>query len=249
MLLDLLEYNPGENMKSRFIIYPLFISLAVFGCSAPTVFDLTPADTEYTYVQGREVVSQEDSVALTLLNFEYQERNTFTFYTEITNNSNVTYTIDPAMFYAEILEPALCGFAKRISVVDPEIKIKSIDEDISSTEASKGAAIGMNIIFGLFNAVVDIASDAPAGKVIEDVAYWSNSAQEEALEHDIKTKDLRNLKKHWQNNVLRKTTLAPGEYFGGIFYLPIQFEAKLIKLGLPIYNTVHKFIFEQKQYN
>ncbi|VAX22324.1 hypothetical protein MNBD_IGNAVI01-610 [hydrothermal vent metagenome] len=236
-------------MNLRFIFYPLFICLTAFGCSAPAVFELKPIDAEYTYMQGREVVSQEDSVALTILNFEYQEGNTFTFYTEITNNSNVTYTIDPSKFYSEILEPTSHEIVKKISVVDPEIKIKSIDEDISSTEASKGAAIGMNIIFGVFNAVVDIASEAPPGQVINDVAYWGDSAQNEAEEHDIKIENLQNLRKHWQNNVLRKTTLAPGEYFGGIFYLPIQYDVRIIKLILPIYNTVHEFIFEQKRFN
>jgi len=236
-------------MKSILLLYSIVISLIAVGCSAPTVFDLNPADEEFNYHQGRVVVSREDSVAATLLNFEYHEGSNFSFYTEITNNSNESFLVDPAQFYAEILKPSAKGDVTLISVIDPETKIQLIEEDISSNEASKKTAIGMNMLLGLFNAVVDIASEAPAGKFIDDMVYWGNNANNEAIEHDIEKENLQNMKRHWINNVLRKTTLAPGEYFGGVFYLPVQYDAKLIKLILPLNSTRHEFIFQQKRMN
>ena len=235
----------GGTMKPILLLFSTLIILADVGCSAPTVFDLRPSGQDFNYHQGREVVSREDSVAMTLLNFEYHEGRNFSFYTEITNNSSETYIIDPSLFYAEIIKPT--ENINKIFIVDPETKIISIQGDISETENSKETAIGINVLFGLFNAAADIASKAPAGKVIDDIAYWGNNAHNEAIEHDIKKENLQNLKSHWVNNVLRITTLAPDEYIGGIFYLPVQFDASLIKLVLPINNTKHEFVFQQRR--
>ncbi|MEN8194724.1 MAG: hypothetical protein ABFS12_18025, partial [Bacteroidota bacterium] len=229
-------------MKSRFGLLLLSICFVTIGCSAPTVFNLETTDSEYNYHKGNKVVWREDSIATTLLNFEYHEGEYFSFYTEITNNSNSTYLVDPALFYAEIIKPS----SKGIAVIDPELKIKQIEDEIRDTESSKEAAIGMNIIFGLFNVVADIASDAPPEEVVDDVAFWGTSAHNEAVEHDIAKENLHNLKLYWEKNVLRKTTLAPGDYIGGLFYLPVQYDAELLKLVVKVAETEHKFIFEQR---
>lgn len=233
-------------MKLFLIIKVFLIYLLLTACSAPTVFELKPTTDEISYNQGREIIFSEDSASTILLNFEYQEGNNFSFYTEITSNNKEAILVDPSLFYAVIIEPKNAGIVKRISVVNPETKIQTIQEDIVNTESSKGAAIGMNVLLGLFNVAVDIASDAPPGKVFDDATFWGYNAHAEAEEHNAKEENLRNLKRYWEDNVLRKTTLQNDEYIGGIFYLPIEEKAKMLKLVLPIEGKSHEFIFEQK---
>jgi len=232
-------------MKSKIFLFLILLTLSFFGCSAPSVFYLRPAGEEFHYDQGREVVSRSDSVATTFTNFEYQEGKTFSLYAEISNNSSETFLVDPSLFYVEAFKPEN-KFITKYFVIDPEEKISLIQEDIINTETSKESAIGVNIFLGLINTVADIESEAPVEKVIDDAVYWGNNAYNEAIEYDIQKENLQNMKSHWVNNVLRKTTLAPGEFIGGLFYIPIQPEANLIILILPIGNTTHKFVFQQK---
>ena len=180
------------------------------------------------------------------MNFEYQEGDNFSFYTEITSNSQEPIIVDPSLFYAVILKPEENNTSKKISIVNPETKIKSIQEEIINTESSKSAAIGMNVLLGLFNVAIDIASDAPAEKVLDDAVFWGYNAEAEAYEHDAKEENLRNLKGFWENNVLRKTSLNQDEYIGGLFYLPIHMDTKLLKLIIPVNGYDHEFVFRQK---
>lgn len=234
-------------MKARILFILLLIGYFAAGCSAPAVFELATADEEFNFHHGRELVWREDSTATTLLNFENYDGSNFSFYTEITNNSNEPYEVDPSNFYVEVLTPEMPENARQIAVIDPEKQIDAIDNGIADNEKSKDAAVGFNLIAGLFTAAVNIATDAPAEKVVDDIAYWGSSAYDESVRHDIEKENLQDQKRYWQNEVMRKTTINPGEDFGGTFYVPVNRKAARIKLVMPLNNTIHEFIFEQRK--
>ncbi len=232
-------------MRSILLFHLILLYTLFTACSAPTVFELKPTTEEISYNQGREIIYSEDSTSTILLNFEHQEGDNFSFYTEITSNSQEPILVDPSLFYAVILEPKENGISNIMAVVNPETKIKTIQEEIVNTESSKGAAIGMNVLLGLFNVAVDIASDSPPGKVFDDAVFWGANAEAEASEHDAKEENLINLKRYWEDKVLRKTSLNQDEYIGGIFYLPIHTDTKLLKLIIPVNGNNHEFTFIQ----
>ncbi len=64
-------------------------------------------------------------------------------------------------------------------------------------------------------------------------------------EKEIEIENLKHKREFWKNNVMRKTSVHPGEDFGGIFYIPIERFAKKLKVVMPLHSVKHEFEFDQ----
>lgn len=224
----------------------VFISFLLNNCS-PSLFMLDP-DENSSFEMGRKVCEKEDSKAYSSVSFEEQSNDNFIFYVFVHNKGQNNLLFDPANIYTK-------NFDKDKNLIitegnyafDPEIQIREIDKSIDDREDVHETVTGLNIVFSLFDTIVDLNDDEDNNteEVLENIAIFAGNQINEEIDYESDIDYLKANRAHWKNDVLRKTELEQKENAEGIVYIPINSEAAFVKLYLPIGNTTHVYKFKQ----
>lgn len=229
-----------------FIYLIAVISSSLPGCYAPKkIMRLTPVDTGTEWYNGREIVTSANKNAVISLNCEGMRNGYHVMFLQYDNRSNRKITIEPDdICFDTYITEKINGrdtLVKRfrLSAVDPELQIRSIDESLNTLEAEKNSRTSLEMFGSLLGAASSI-SDAgkklspeekeKREKLLEERERKSLQAEEE---YRNKKYDLNNEKDYWENSVMRKHTVYPGERLAGNIYFPVDDRAELIRVFIP----------------
>ena len=236
-----------SKLKFIFLIVPFLL----FNCAPLPIYTLSSKEKNKDFLMGRETIIKEDSGLKLSLNFERYERKNFLFFLVVENKTDDTIIVNPAKIYEEILEPNVDKTVKKSFAINPENQLLKIDKQINKTEAQKKTSDGLNLFISALGLASDISSigKEKSQKEIKEREHirrqHDRNMRAEETEYQDKMNGLYVEKNHWENNVLRITTLHPGERIGGLIYLPVNRSASIIKLVIPINHREINFIYEQ----
>ena len=229
--------------KTKFL-YPVLLFL--IGCSSQQFFDVKVINDEIEYFQGREVISREDNIVKSLLNYENQDGNCFVFYLQIENKSDVKYDVHPEQIFMQV-NSEYNSDENASSVIynyalDPERELQLIEQEMIERESDYTANTTTNCLFGLFSVVHDVSNDEDEN----DISYdWAGRMLDENIDYQNDLEELKAGKEFWQNEVLRITTLYPGERIGGLIFIPICPTSNRFSVIIPVAQTEHVYRFIQ----
>ena len=235
-------------MKNIYVKIILPFLTILIGCSSQKFFDVSVMSDKVEYYQGREMVSQVTGSAKSILNFERQDGDCFSFYLEVENISNEKYDIHPEQIFMKIdAEDNSAEDMKSVSyhyVLDPEREVDNLEEAINKRDSDHNAATATNCLFGLFSVVHDVSNDDDD----EDVHYdWIGNMIDENNDYENDKAALNADKEFWQNEVLRITTLYQNERIGGLIYIPVCPTARRFSIIIPIDGNEQIFKFIQRE--
>jgi len=234
-----------------------FILLMLSGCATQKIFSLNPVQKSAEFHDGKKIAVQEDSLFATTINFEGQYGTHLVFFTYFENNSNTNVLIDPGKFYFNFYKnPAELKrkfFTIKRNAYDPEFQIRTINSSLNESGDAKTVLTFLNCLVGTTAAAVAIANDDDNDEccdstpdVIDAVGF--TIANQVLIEDAFEEKEAEAFlqREFWKNEVLRKTTLYPGEKTGGLVHFPLHEETGWLQITIPLGSEKHLYKFSQK---
>ena len=229
--------------------------LILFGCSAsqvmqPPVFDVQPVEEQTGYFSEE----YETGCTNTYVEFVKQEGDLFLFYVDVTNNTEDTLIVYPQEIYLEVVK----GFEKqdnqnvnRYFAIDPAHEMEQIDKQLKEESNRHDNATALNVFFGLFSTVVDLASDIgnKPEVVANDILNTGANQVDEEIYHSDSKKSLEEYKNFWMNEMLNESYVNPGDTVSGLVYLPYDKSAEAFKVVIPVCGFPDSYLFRQVQTN
>ncbi|MBU0561550.1 MAG: hypothetical protein KJ799_05140 [Bacteroidetes bacterium] len=233
------------------ILSVFVLTVFVLGCSIDPIFKISPTESDVEYYQGREIVNYTDSTASTYLNYECQSEGNFIFYIYAISDSENPFLVDPADIYYEVIKKAASSTytLNKYYAVDPEAKLHSLGIQKESVDSEFNTASSMNCLFGVLSAAASLADDDENTDMGNAIGDWAEVQESASAEHEYNSAVIAESKNHWQNEVLRKTTLKTNDEIGGLFYLPVDVNVREFKLVIPLGASTHEFYFRQLKTN
>jgi len=243
------------SVKFTKISIQLATLLFLFGCSAtqviqPPLFDVQPVEEQTGYFSEENEIGCTD----TYIEFVGQEGDLYLFYVEVENNSEDTLAVYPEEIYLEVVK----GFndqdiqnVNRYFAIDPAHEIELIDQQLKEESSRHDNATALNIFFGIFGTVVDLASDIEnkGEAVASDIFNTGANQVDEEIYHSDSRKYLEENKNFWMNEMLNESYVNPGGTVSGLVYLPYSFKAQIFKVIIPVCGFPDSYLFRQVQTN
>ena len=228
--------------------YFTFILLLLLFTNCSSVFYTLSPDEESSLDMGRNVIEKEDENVYSSISFEEQTGEEFIFYLFAHNKGDEKILVDPSQIFVKIYdENKERIFNGRIYAINPEEQIHNLNKDMEEREDSHELNTGLNIAFSLFDTIADLSDDDDddADEIAENVLIFTGNQINEEVSYKNEMDELKSLKSYWKNNVLRITEIENEEDVSGIFYIPINEEAKYIKMYIPLGKSFHTYKFQQ----
>lgn len=244
-----------QNVNITRISILLISLLFLFGCSAtqvmqPPLFDVQPVEEKTGYF------SEENEIGCTntYVEFVRQEGDLFLFYVEVKNNTEDTLTVYPTEIYLEVvkeLNDQDNQNVDRFFAIDPAHQIELINQQLKEESNRHENATALNIFFGVFGTVVDLASDIEnkGEAVANDILNTGANQVDEEIYHSDSKKYLEENKNFWINDILNESYVCPGGTVRGLIYLPYSYEAQIFKVVIPVCGFPDSYLFRQFQTN
>ena len=243
------------KVKLAGILGLLIIAVLLAGCSAREIiqqplFDVQPIEEQNGYFSEDELIECSN----TYLKFVRQEGDLFLFYTEIKNNSEDTLAVYPQEIYLEVVKnynEQNDQNADRYFAIDPAHEIELTDKQLEEESNRHEGATALNVFFGVFSTVVDLASDIgnKAEVVANDILNTGANQVNEEIYHSDSKKNLEEIKTFWMNDMLNESFICPGDTARGLLYLPYSNTAETFKVVIPVCGFPDSFMFRQYQTN
>ena len=226
------------------------IFLGITNCYSSNFFSLFPDEETSSVELGRETVVMEDEMVYSSLAFEEQADNHFVFYLYIHNKNQNEIKIDPKNIYTKVFnenKKRLRMNRNKITAVDPEREIENINNEVIEREETHDINTGLNIAYSILNTFVDLTDDEDndAEEVAENVLIFTGNQIGEEVSYDNDIDYLKSKKDFWQNETLRKSRLSKNDEVGGLIFIPINNDAKYIKIFIPLGESMHTYKFKQ----
>lgn len=235
-------------------IWILLVSILLMSCGSAPVYKITSMEDMVDYSDGTEFVTKEDDYTATSLEFDDMNSEHIVFYVQAYNKVEEPLTFRPEDISIEYLDANMTPFygGKKSFAVNPEKRIDQLNEELSNRETWHEAATGLNIVFGLFSVIADVADDDDeddAFEIARDVAVFTGNQINENADYEMDKGELNAQKQFWKNEVLRTTDLGKEELIGGLVFIPFNPSANYVKLEVPIGNSIHSYLFKQMRIN
>jgi hypothetical protein len=247
---------------SAALLAVLFALTGAVGCAvAPDpVVRLTPRHPPAAWVAGQPVVTfQRDSVRLATA-FARQRDNMVGVRLEIANDSGAPLIFDPAAVSYEACggtgtatatgRNGSPGCGPRTYVFNPEELLLGLELAAARAKAEQESEEATASVFVLLNAVGGAASLAngdtrSADRFVDNMDRTSSRSSHAAAAHERRGYAFANTRQSLEGEVLRKTTIQPGQAVAGLVYFPVHPEATLVYLRVPLPGAQIRFDFEQ----
>lgn len=218
------------------------------------MFVVTPVNQEQDFLSGNKIGVFEDSLFVSTINFEGQHGNHLVFFTYFENNSDQKIEIDPAEFSYSLYKNSKDHNSKNLNYTrkayDPEIQINAMNQALNEAENDKEALTFLNCLIGATSVAVAVANDDDddcdnSYDVVDAIGGTISNQLEIEETYELEKTDLLIEREFWKKEVLRKTTLYPGERIGGLFHFPLIPEVGWLKIYLPVGDNKHTYKFQQ----
>lgn len=239
-------------MKSKFtLITAFFLSLFLFqSCFSPqNIVRLQPEKDNIKWLYGQQFVSDSLYGIIYEVGFEQLKENKYWFDFNITNYSNMPILIDPAAFYIQACNRNNQPLTEnKISAVDPEKEILTLEKQLSKNKAREMNHIGLTVLAATADIAAGIAvatDDNPHNNHMRTHLYHHAIAT--GTHHAFHSQSLNEVMESWKSSTIRKTTLEPNYKMQGKVFFPTFREAAYIKLYLPVDSQYIEIRYKQVQ--
>jgi len=216
------------------------VAVLATACSAPTVVSVEVAEEPSEYYKGRPILREEGERATAYLNFEDRAGGEHRFFLAAKNTSEEPITVDPAAITMTAFASDTLLETRR--AIDPEKKLRALERRQAELDDSHAASTGCFAVLTIFDIVADATDDDHYDDYGAGVlANW----ERENVDYEIESGEIEAVSAHWRNDVFRKTTIYPGEDFGGFLYLPLVPLADSLEVVAPIAGEEFSFRFRQ----
>jgi len=237
-------------------LIPLFIVvLIIASCVRPyPIYDLTPSG-DYTtrWLFGSEYVISSQNDLIASLAYINSEKKMLVFDMEVINQSKKDILVSPELFYYDIIVSKLEEVPAQVKAIDPEKKLLQLDKALSNENASLSNQAISNFLVETTDLIGDITESDD--RTIQEEQLDSQEDLERKIDSDreeyktrSKITDLNQQHNYWSTQVLRKTTLKPGEAIHGKIFFPAGKNTEKIQLIITLDNSQFEYIFDQQKY-
>lgn len=247
---------------------PLFLSVLIMllssGCFTPhQIVRVAPeAQENIFWHQGQAIAEKKQDSIIVRAAFSHAEHKYLLFDVEVFNEKETPILVSPEAL--SLLTPS----KYHLPAIDPEAVILSMEMRASQQEANaKNAAVaGSVILVGAAVAVAVSSDDSPnyedndtdeavydalsftADVVLPAIAWGVHFHQDPILSEYPEALPSPQELIFWQDIVLRRTTLRPGESIRGLVAFPRYDNTQQLELIFPIEQDEFRFLFTQKLY-
>ncbi|WP_462280576.1 hypothetical protein [Salinivirga cyanobacteriivorans] len=211
----------------RITLLSILIALMACSCAIPEdIVRIESTENNIDWLMGKQVVTKNKDSLTIALKYE-QDKGAYIFFdTEILNHSSEKVTVS-SKNYSIIEINDTSTYQQWIGATDPEEMLLKKDIDISRSIAAQKNAATTSLIIGTALLATDIAmtvsdNDTPQKAATRaataDASYITTSAVHHA---NVRKENLGYRERaFWAKDVLRKTTLYPGESIRGYVIFP-----------------------------
>jgi hypothetical protein len=243
-------------------IYCYMLIIVVYACATPApVIRLSPSTVENSdyWNLGQHFVYASDNNILYECGFNRVENNNLIFDVKITNQSDTTILVDPALFMQEVYNNDNKLIVKT-NAFDPELVLVglNINENIEKAKAKNAAAFMIGAAIISAGALVAVSASNKSEEK-KEVMYNSIDASRTVTEGtagaamvsaSARAEDNWTQHKSLSEAFLRKTTLAKGYYIDGEVHFQYNEDATWYRLIFQADKSQVDFNFRQsKIYN
>lgn len=242
----------------------LGFGLLLTGCFTPQkIIRIAPeAQENIFWYQGQAIAEKKQDSVIVRAAFSHSDRNYLLFDVEVFNEKDSPILVSPEVLSLKTPSDYL------LPAIDPEAIILSQEMRASQQEANaKNAAIvGGVVLVGA--AVVAATSDSDADSdtdsdydsddydalnfaadvVVPSIAWGLSFHQDPILTEYPESLPTADHISFWQDIVLRRTTLRPGEHIRGLVAFPRYDNTATLEMNVPIEKDNFRFLFTQRLY-
>ncbi len=240
-------------MKTRLFVSTIATLLMFAACSPEPVYRLK-AENQPTYRhQGAEyIVSDIDSTEVVLAFYRHVP-GMFSFDVEVVNHRATDVEVDPANFYYRLIKDAQSPNRDGLVVAtfmafDPERELLHADLAVSRANADMKTAAVLDATVEVTSLAADIA--AIANRDYHYLAASSNERVVRSIDRSVRyanydrfREDLSYRRAMWEQDHVRVTDLAPGEFIRGLVSFPVKQHESTLELVVPVGDIEHTFRF------
>lgn len=244
-----------------YLLLILGISLLLTSCFTPQkIVRIAPQEQENIFwYQGQAIAEKKQDSVIVRAAFSHTDRKYLLFDVEVFNEKDVPILVSPEVL--SLKTPNNHQFP----AIDPESIILSMEMRASQKEANakNAAVVGGVVLVGA--AVVAATSDNGSGNdnsydsddydaldfaadVVPSIAWGLSFHQDPILTEYPQALPTSEQIPFWQDIVLRRTTLRPGESIRGLVAFPRFDNTNALELIIPIEMDNFLFLFTQQLY-
>ncbi|MEM6768361.1 MAG: hypothetical protein AAF655_25710 [Bacteroidota bacterium] len=206
----------------QYVLFVLALWMIV-GCHVPyAIIRQQPVQEDPVWYQGKAFVSDQNEQVQLVIAFEQQWDRLLIYELEIKNKGSEPILVRPEQIYSMMSPGPDVMTDEIIHAVNPEAKLVTLDGALSRERAYIANSRTASLIGTLANTVGTVAADTP-----EEAEYYVD----EQLELDARDANdeqeflnnkanLNDQKEVWLYEMLRKTTVHPGESVRGRIAFP-----------------------------
>lgn len=236
-------------MRVKIFFVALLVLILLSGCMiTPKFFTLNPQEDYSSYwLNGKKYIGTEQENIKIVVAFDRVEHWKAIFYMQVLNQGTQTFDLIPENF-TTISDVEFGDNGYEVSAINPEKMIMKLEKDIAVKETRLSNRKQVDIFFELCDLTGDLLQDRnerdqELDRIEDETRHVSNEISYISAEDDIR--NLNEVKAIWDNKVLRRTTLRPGDVISGLVYFPLNEFAKSMQLNIPIGNTVFELQYSQ----
>lgn len=237
-------------MKPCYTPFCLLLLLIMASCSTPrSIISIKPQSDQTSWFYGQEYAG--DSVFGIIAKVAFDEINDpwYLFDVEITNRSNMPYTVDPAQIFCVPLTGMFAPLnGDTLYAVDPEVKIKELEKSIAINKNRQKNQLGLTLLaagIDIFTSVIVSTDNNPRNDYFRTDLLPAAIAQ--GQENRFEAVNLNELRDTWRTTTIRKTSLETGYAIHGKILVPLAPNASFLQLNIPVDNDTIKINFIQNK--
>jgi hypothetical protein len=234
-------------------LYPplcLLILFVLASCSTPrSIISIKPQSDQTSWFYGHEFVGDSAFGIIAKVAFDEINAPWYLFDVEITNRSNMPFTVDPAQIFCVPLSGMLAPLnGDTLYAVDPEVKIKELDKSIAINKKRQKNQLGITLLaagIDIFTSAIVSTDKNPRNDYFRTDLLPAAIAQ--GQENKFEAVDLNELRDTWRSTTIRKTSLDTGYAIHGKLLFPLAPNASFLQLNIPVDNDTIKINFIQNK--
>jgi hypothetical protein len=211
------------------------------GCVTPgPLVRLAPRDPGMVWAAGRAVVSKEDTGVRITVAFEHQADDVIALEVEVENDTKERFDVSPGdVTYATCSNGTVQSCAPAGRVIDPE----QVLDTLEAVHAVHVATVNAAASGGTYPR--NIVGTAPAGTATAPAASASLAPTAADTAYETYRRGRVDEARMTWADAFRRTTLLPGQGYGGPVYIPVVPTAKVVWLQVAV--GARKFLFSFTQ--
>ncbi|MCU0611508.1 MAG: hypothetical protein MUE60_06940 [Candidatus Eisenbacteria bacterium] len=224
----------------------------VTGCAVNPhlVYRMNPVADETVWLQGTQYARVDSGPFAVVSAFDRSYRGHAIFDVEISSRCSTAVTVSPEFIHCYWLRDPEGGVAGTPQfAVDPERVLAQTELALSREEASYGSATGIDATLTLMDLFVDLATVGTKTREQREDEREDGEAEDAERTrrdtvHRTRMTDLSELRRTWEVEALRTTTLPPGFSVRGRVHIPVPKPEPFLRLCIPLGDVTVCQIFE-----